>query len=247
MELPSIGQNCAAKQCNRLDFLPVECKHCHRIFCDDHWQQSNHGCSVEVFDDRRVHACPLCDEVVLPKAGENPNVAMEAHIASGCQKRTSKAKLKKNVCSQPKCKRKEVVPFNCPRCRKQLCLAHRNEMDHDCRPVQKAPATRASKAAPKAVPSSKPKSSTSRKPLPKVDYAELDRQRRERAAQQMQAGMSEDEALRQAMAASMQQPQQQSAAAQALSEEEQLARAIQASLNEQQGPKSSGDGSCTIS
>lgn len=34
------------------------------------------------------------------------------------------------------CKKKEVVPFICSVCDNNFCIAHRNELDHNCKELQ---------------------------------------------------------------------------------------------------------------
>jgi len=46
-----IGQHCAF--CQRLDFLPHPCPHCHLIHCSEHAQPSSHSCSFDP-SSRRV-------------------------------------------------------------------------------------------------------------------------------------------------------------------------------------------------
>ena len=48
MELPDIGQQCEVNSCNQLDFLPIKCANCSKIFCKNHSSFDGHGC--ESFD-----------------------------------------------------------------------------------------------------------------------------------------------------------------------------------------------------
>lgn len=48
MEFPELGSQCSVKECQTLDFLPIECSYCHMIFCKDHSQTSNHNCTAVI-------------------------------------------------------------------------------------------------------------------------------------------------------------------------------------------------------
>ena len=45
-ELPSLGEHCAHPPCRRLDFLPVECRACARLFCREHYLRDDHECAT---------------------------------------------------------------------------------------------------------------------------------------------------------------------------------------------------------
>ena len=44
MELPEIGLQCSMEICNQLDFLPIKCSNCQKVFCKDHSSLVNHNC-----------------------------------------------------------------------------------------------------------------------------------------------------------------------------------------------------------
>jgi len=44
MELPHIGKNCNDGTCNQLDFLPIECHLCKKVFCKNHFSIDAHNC-----------------------------------------------------------------------------------------------------------------------------------------------------------------------------------------------------------
>jgi len=44
MEFPELGQHCAWKECNMLDFLPVVCHLCQKTFCKLHSSPDSHAC-----------------------------------------------------------------------------------------------------------------------------------------------------------------------------------------------------------
>lgn len=219
MELPEIGTQCAVGSCNRLDFLPFECDSCHKIFCKDHRTYDQHGCGESYTKDVKVPVCPLCSQPVPVAKGEDPNARVDDHIQRDCKSDKAK-KLYTNRCSQPGCKKKELVPVSCGSCRENFCLKHRLETSHDCQGPpnklgRKAGTPRSKPSSSSSSPSSrsKPQSST----LSHIG-ANLNRDRLQRQQQQQQQRvaqpprvqasvqprqMSEDEALAHAIAASM--------------------------------------------
>ncbi|KAG8428894.1 hypothetical protein GDO86_018968 [Hymenochirus boettgeri] len=45
MEFPDLGKHCSEPTCKQLDFLPLKCDACERIFCKDHITYALHKCS----------------------------------------------------------------------------------------------------------------------------------------------------------------------------------------------------------
>lgn len=45
IDLEGFGKNCAFKECNRLDFLPIRCTHCSLLFCKEHSSITSHICN----------------------------------------------------------------------------------------------------------------------------------------------------------------------------------------------------------
>eukprot|EP00795_Rhopilema_esculentum_P000415 gene415-10084_t len=84
--------------------------------------------------DRRVPVCPLCNQPVSIKPGEIPDRRVNDHIESDCKSDLALAKRKTytNKCSVKGCKQRELVPVTCATCRKNFCLRHRHENDHEC-------------------------------------------------------------------------------------------------------------------
>jgi predicted nucleic acid binding AN1-type Zn finger protein len=130
MEFPELGKHCAFPTCSRLDFLPFECDACHQIFCKDHGPYEKHACDSSYAKDARVPVCPLCNQPVPVNRGEDPNAKVNMHIQNECK--NDKSNNISNRCSVPGCKKKELVPVTCTTCRKNFCLKHRFETDHDC-------------------------------------------------------------------------------------------------------------------
>ncbi|ORX68137.1 hypothetical protein DL89DRAFT_225173 [Linderina pennispora] len=133
MEFPDLGKNCALKGCNQLDFLPFKCQYCKQYFCESHWKVDTHTCAQKhLVQDYVVPDCPLCGQVVSIRRGEDPNIAVDRHIQGGCKKRTMGAPAYKKGCQFRRCNDKVLVLTTCQYCRKEFCLKHRFESDHQC-------------------------------------------------------------------------------------------------------------------
>ncbi|KAF7496709.1 AN1-type zinc finger protein 2B [Sarcoptes scabiei] len=128
MELPHLGENCSLQNCNKLDFLPIKCAHCKRIFCGDHYQFNSHNCTD--YKENQVPICPLCNIPVAIKIGESPDFVISNHIDRNCLEK--KELVFKNRCSFPNCKRKELSSIRCEKCKLNWCIYHRHPVDHSC-------------------------------------------------------------------------------------------------------------------
>ncbi|CAL8087019.1 unnamed protein product [Calicophoron daubneyi] len=136
MEFPDLGAHCALKSCRRLDFLPVKCGGCGGLFCKEHYPYDKHSCTNPGLKDKQVPVCPLCGAIVPLRPGDSPDERVGRHIDTACRSKPAldlKGKIFVYECSIPSCKRREVVTCKCERCGLNFCLAHRNELDHDCR------------------------------------------------------------------------------------------------------------------
>ncbi|KAH6572311.1 hypothetical protein BASA50_003376 [Batrachochytrium salamandrivorans] len=157
---------------------------------------TGHVCTQMHLDSRAI-VCPVCDRVVPVARGNDPNLAVNAHINAGCPDpgTSTTGKAYTNTCSLQSCSKKELVPILCQTCRKSFCIRHRLEVDHQCSSLPAAPARRpAAKLAP-AKPSSTP---AARQNARGLEAAQMDQERRQRA--QKAAQIKQDAAL----AASMQ-------------------------------------------
>lgn len=82
MELPDLGKNCQNSNCNKLDFLPIECNKCSGIFCKDCISLDAHNCKsltetkiIKKFEPKgdkcfiekcqkfAVTQCPVCERL----------------------------------------------------------------------------------------------------------------------------------------------------------------------------------------
>jgi len=286
MELPHMGQHCSDSFCKQLDYLPMKCDACSQLFCKDHLQYDDHKCNSLYKKNIQVPVCPLCNAPIPVPRGTVPDLAVSAHIEENCLKK-KKEKVFTNRCNKPKCKKKELVPCICDSCKLNFCLTHRHTADHDCKGPQKSsqPSNKAAAAAAARASSSNSNSSgqcqkitnffsgpfrtdhpRQQQPSPAASAA-LNRQsgrgttpgRPLAAPANPNAGMSEDEALAAALAASMADSSLQSSnpvAGRNLTQEEEedrmLAQALQESerLARQQGQSQTAGGdrdkSCSL-
>ncbi|XP_048808287.1 AN1-type zinc finger protein 2B isoform X1 [Lagopus muta] len=144
MEFPDLGAHCSWAACQRLDFLPLKCDACERIFCTDHVAYAQHECTSAYKKDVQVPVCPLCNTPVPVRRGEMPDVVVGEHIDRDCRSDPAQRQRKifTNKCLKPGCKQKEMMKVICEQCHKNYCLKHRHPLDHDCtgagRPLSKA-------------------------------------------------------------------------------------------------------------
>jgi len=147
MEFPGLGSHCFHNNCNQLDFLPVKCDGCKEKFCNEHWKYEAHNCPNSHRKDAQVPVCPLCDQpgilifvvfksdklwcpkkfdLIVPSSRSVvPDIAVSAHIDRDCK--SDPAVKKRERCSFPKCKQKELIKILCEDCRQNFCLKHRHK------------------------------------------------------------------------------------------------------------------------
>ncbi|EDV33231.1 uncharacterized protein Dana_GF21585 [Drosophila ananassae] len=211
MEFPHLGQHCSEPSCNLLDFLPVKCDSCDKVFCASHYNYERHSCPGAHRKNVQVPICPLCREPVPTPPGVQPDVTVGQHIDQQCKSESKK--IYTNRCHAKGCKRKELVPVKCSQCHLNFCLRHRHTSDHDCQPASKqAPPTAslsgawqsifktsgsdtrsmAAQAAERRRQTKPTNSSTNSNPRPQATQV-----------QNIQGNMSEDEALARALALSI--------------------------------------------
>ncbi|XP_037927502.1 AN1-type zinc finger protein 2A [Teleopsis dalmanni] len=129
MEFPHLGEHCSEKTCNRLDFLPLKCEACEKVFCSTHF--TNHGDCPGALKNVQVPVCPLCGMPVPTAPGVLPDITVGRHIDKQCK--SDSKKIFTNRCSHTGCKRKELIPVTCSICKQNFCLRHRHTADHDCK------------------------------------------------------------------------------------------------------------------
>ncbi|KAJ3983605.1 hypothetical protein F5890DRAFT_1462715 [Lentinula detonsa] len=139
--LLDVGKQCSHPTCNLVDFLPFKCQHCQVSFCQDHYKVAEHSCPKydENKHNRIAPNCPLCNEPVAIRPGQDPNIRMEDHFARQCSVMTGHvAKKSTPVCAQRKCGKVLFAPIHCDKCRKSFCPSHRFPGDHACNTIQTA-------------------------------------------------------------------------------------------------------------
>lgn len=210
MELPHLGEHCSNKSCNQLDFLPIKCDCCLKDFCKDHIRYELHKCESSYKKDIQVPVCPLCSQPVPGKRGEAPDIAVGEHIDRDCQSDPAKQKRKVfgNKCTMKGCKQKEVVPIVCDQCKMNFCLKHRHTIDHGCKgpaaPVDRAREAALARAAASSSSNSAKANFFSKNFNPSTSRPSASSQPRAFAVASVQGNLSEDEALARALQASLQ-------------------------------------------
>ncbi|XP_030383463.1 AN1-type zinc finger protein 2A [Scaptodrosophila lebanonensis] len=211
MEFPHLGQHCSEATCNRLDFLPVKCDSCHKVFCVAHYNYERHDCQNK-FRGVQVPVCPLCDQPVPTAPGVAPDLTVSQHIDQQCKSDTKK--IYTNRCSAKGCKRKELIPVECTQCHLNFCLRHRHTSDHDCRSVSagtsaptvfKATSSTTDTRSMAARAAENRRQNKTSNTLFSLNARPTSQPQRASAAQvqNLQGNMTEDEALARAMALSM--------------------------------------------
>lgn len=210
----------------------MKCDACSLILCKDHLQYDTHSCAGLYKKNIQVPVCPLCSQPIPVSRGSVPDHAVSQHIENNCETR-KKAKVFSNKCNKAKCKKKELVPCICDGCKLNFCLTHRHPADHSCEGPQAARGRAAAAASARATPQTSSASSgqskisdffsgpfrqaapssgggQSRGQMSASAAAALNRQQgrgttpgRPLVARTANAGMSEDEALAAALAASL--------------------------------------------
>eukprot|EP00742_Colponemidia_sp_Colp-10_P004872 GILJ01005204.1.p1 GENE.GILJ01005204.1~~GILJ01005204.1.p1 ORF type:complete len:571 (-),score=83.85 GILJ01005204.1:234-1946(-) len=70
---------CARDDCRRIDFL-YECPNCQQELCADHRGSELHECVGYNLRRANVPICPICQELVMVRRGENANAKMDEHM-----------------------------------------------------------------------------------------------------------------------------------------------------------------------
>lgn len=74
MEFPDVGQHCTFKSCHKLEYCPFKCDLCKDVFCTKHRNSADHACpNMVAKEDRRTYSCPLCQALLVPQPGQDPN------------------------------------------------------------------------------------------------------------------------------------------------------------------------------
>lgn len=150
MEFPELGKHCNQAACHQLDFLPVRCDACKKIFCSEHYKYDQHNCQAAHSKDVQVPVCPLCNRPVPGRSDELPDIRVSRHIDSDCQSDKAvnhRNKVYSNKCTVKGCKQKEMIPVICDNCGHNYCLRHRHPQDHSCTQINGKPMSKGAAAA----------------------------------------------------------------------------------------------------
>eukprot|EP01018_Ginkgo_biloba_P022681 Gb_30953 [translate_table: standard] len=106
---PDLGKHCMEESCRTLDFLPLKCNGCNKVFCAEHRSEKDHDCPNVDMNDRQKHSqSGQCD----------PDNRLK----------------KRPKCCVRRCK--EILTFSntnvCKSCVGKTCLKHRFPSDHAC-------------------------------------------------------------------------------------------------------------------
>ncbi|KAI9903856.1 hypothetical protein N3K66_000385 [Trichothecium roseum] len=116
-----VGKHCEYEYCNQLDFLPFHCQSCGGTFCLDHRGESAHRCASEGAWAERRRLARLA----------------EPSVGAGRTLRDVAVAEEKPCALSPSCRAvvgTSLAPgVHCRRCRRDYCLKHRLEEDHDCK------------------------------------------------------------------------------------------------------------------
>lgn len=168
MEFQNLGKNCSEPTCRQIDFLPVTCKLCTKVFCLDHQNPSAHHCPEADLGDRKAIICPVCHKTLQFEVGKgSEEEAWNRHVLTGCKgSNLQKGSPEKgNVCAAKGCKTKltSVNEYQCKKCSKKVCLKHRFEEDHEC--IQAVPSAQKPKE-------NKPKEIKNERPIVSLEGGE---------------------------------------------------------------------------
>ncbi|XP_020834334.1 AN1-type zinc finger protein 2A [Phascolarctos cinereus] len=134
MEFPDLGEHCSEKTCKQLDFLPLNCDACDKVFCKDHAQYERHKCGAAYKKDMQVPVCPLCHVPVPVGRGEIADVVVGQHMDKDCKYNPAQEKkIFIHRCSKEGCKKKELFKLLCDQCNDNFCIKHRHPLDHNCK------------------------------------------------------------------------------------------------------------------
>lgn len=82
MELPKIGKNCSHPNCNKLDFLPLQCK-CAKLFCTEHFNKHVETCASHAHEYGEIKKI---DEVYNCSEPHCRNTSIVPLICEKCNK-----------------------------------------------------------------------------------------------------------------------------------------------------------------
>ena len=79
-----LGQHCSDTTCKQRDYMPINCKFCHRVYCADHYSILSHNCPNQNQDKREVYSCPFCNQVLQVNQNLSLQENLDIHEAMDC-------------------------------------------------------------------------------------------------------------------------------------------------------------------
>jgi len=154
MAFADVGAHCSMSLCRQQDFLPFTCGRCSKVFCMDHRESAQHGCSVDLTEKGKMPTCPVCNATIKIRASDPPDAIVNRHILSGCKDDifdlvVEKKKIKDaKQCGFLGChNREKYETILCTACSGMFCLTHRHQDTHACPKQAQATAKRGNSAA----------------------------------------------------------------------------------------------------
>eukprot|EP01038_Epipyxis_sp_PR26KG_P005700 gene5700-7868_t len=139
MEFEHVGVHCNAEFCHQKDFLPFQCDYCHKSLCLTHRSYQAHNCDGAASKDITSMDCPICGKSVSFTKIQNPNLVWEDHYNNTCTKDSKNLTKTANKCIASSCRTLLGLSntFNCPKCKRNVCLSHRIPEEHQCSSLTK--------------------------------------------------------------------------------------------------------------
>ncbi|CAH8864449.1 unnamed protein product [Trichobilharzia szidati] len=105
----NIGAHCSQEDCKQLDFLPINCELCGRIFCKTHSSLTAHNCPISnsSYPQESISHSQYCD-------------------ADNGEDNTG------NVCDFHQCGERQLVLLTCEACNGNFCISHKQKEVHEC-------------------------------------------------------------------------------------------------------------------
>ncbi|CAH8612494.1 unnamed protein product [Heterobilharzia americana] len=108
----NIGVHCSQEDCKQLDFLPIHCQLCDRIFCKTH-------------SSLTAHNCPISN----PAYRYHP--ISQSHFSATVITTTTEDDAG-SVCDFHECNQRQLVLLACEACSRNYCISHKQKEVHRC-------------------------------------------------------------------------------------------------------------------
>ncbi|CAH8545636.1 unnamed protein product [Schistosoma turkestanicum] len=112
----SIGAHCSQEDCKQLDFLPIQCEYCDRIFCKIHSSITAHNCPV-------------------PNSTYQSSRSIQSQFHSDHEDDDS---TNNKLCSYHSCNQRQLVLLSCDACHGNFCISHKQKEIHECSSLAKS-------------------------------------------------------------------------------------------------------------